>query len=113
MVDPTTTPGTAPGRITGVPAVVNVPHATTVHITVLNGDFIFVYGHVLPLFGSEGLSAQFNLEAVSSVSLNPIAAKQLMHAITRAITQFEEATHSVIPDIGSFEEQAGPLSRSE
>lgn len=85
-----------PGPTTVTPA-----HATTCHIAITNSDFVLVFAVAKPSWrSSQGLVMGMELEPVSTVSLSPIAAKQLLNQLTRAISGFEASTHSTIPEIG-------------
>ena len=78
-------------------------HAAIASIAVLNADFVLVFSAIKPAWDPQrGLVAGGELEPVSTVSINPIAAKQLLRQLGHAIENFEEATKSAIPDVGDI-----------
>ncbi len=83
--------------------VVTPKHASTVHLAITNSDFVLVFAVLKPLWeASRGLVQGLVLEEVATVSLSPIAAKQLLRQIKQAIEGFEAETGSIIPQMGEI-----------
>lgn len=77
-------------------------HATIVNVAINNSDFVLVFAVIEPHFSNEGLTPQVSLESVATVSLSPIAAKQLLRGLSLAIQNFEISTKSTIPQMGEL-----------
>jgi hypothetical protein len=85
------------------PTAVMPSHASTCHIALTNSDFVLVFAVAKPSWrSSQGLVAGLELEPVSTVSLSPITARQLLNQLTQAISDFERTTHSTIPEVGEI-----------
>lgn len=80
---------------------ISAVHASTVHVAIMNSDFVIVFGIAKPAWSSrQGLVAGGALEAVAAVSLSAVAVKQLIRQLQQAVTGFETATNSTVPEFG-------------
>jgi hypothetical protein len=92
---------------------IEVKHATATHIAINNSDFVLVFSVVRPFFDSKvGLVPGAKLETVAAIDMNPVAAKQLARALNQAVTNFETATNSIVPDLGSIRVETGNTEKS-